>query len=335
MERVLWRFVAFFSALLAAVLVVSWGCSGNSNGGSTVTVAQACADVAAARCQKMQGCNPQGVINAYGDVATCQSRMSETCITNLGAPQTANTPSRTEECAQALSGTSCPDYELGNTPSVCQPPSGPRDAGSPCSVSAQCATAFCLVEKTASCGTCASAPVVGASCANNGCGPGLVCDSATQLCAAPVPSGGACDDNSVCTPGLACIASSGADGGTCVPQATTVGAYCDVTDGGMRCDGRQGLYCNFPAGRICERIANASATFACGIIDGGVIDCSAGAFCQRTGNSKNGICVAPAPEGGSCDTANGPTCSTPARCVLAAAGGTTGTCMTTDPTVCN
>jgi hypothetical protein len=335
MQRGLWRFLASCSALLACVLVASWGCSGSNNGGSTVTAAQACADVAAARCQKMQACNPQGIVTTYGDVATCEARQSDTCVTNLGAPQTANTPSRTEECAQAIPGTSCPDYELGNTPPTCQPPSGPRDAGSPCSVSGQCGTAFCLIEKTASCGICAPAPAVGASCVNSGCGPGLVCDSATQLCAAPVASGERCDDSSVCTPGLTCIVAAGADGGTCVPLATTVGAYCDVADGGTRCDGRLGLYCNVPEGRVCDRVATAAATFACGTIDGGVIDCSAGAFCQRPGSSRSGICVVPAVEGGSCDTADGPTCSTPARCVLGTVGGTTGTCTTTNPAVCN
>jgi hypothetical protein len=333
MQRVLLQFLAPCSALALGLMAASSGCSNNNSGGSTVTAAQACADVAAARCQKMQGCNPQGIINTYGDLATCEARQSATCVTNLGAPQTANSPSRTEDCAQALPATSCPDYQLGNTPAPCQPPSGPRDAGSPCSVSAQCASAFCLIEKTAACGVCAPAPGVGTSCANNGCGPGLLCDSATQLCAAPVATGGGCDKGSVCTPGLTCIV--GADGGTCVPLAGTVGAYCDVADGGTRCDGRLGLYCNFPEGRVCDRVANAAATFACGAIDGGVIDCSAGAFCQRPGNSRSGICIAPAPENGSCDTADGPTCSPPARCVLGTAGGTAGTCITTNPAACN
>src|SRR5262249_29872119 len=120
MKPLLWQ--------LLGVAVAFGGCSSSTNGGSTVTAAQACADVSAARCQKMQSCNPQGIINTYGDLATCQTRQSETCVTNLGAPQTANSPARTDECAQALPATSCPDFELGNTPAPCQPPAGPRDA---------------------------------------------------------------------------------------------------------------------------------------------------------------------------------------------------------------
>ena len=334
MKRLLWQLLGVV-VVFGALVVAFGGCSSSTNGGSNVTAEQACADVAAARCQKLQSCNPQGIINTYGDLATCQARQSETCITNLGAPQTANTPARTEECAQALPATSCPDFQLGNTPAPCQPPAGPRDAGSPCSVSGQCATAFCLIEKTASCGTCAPAPGVGASCANNGCGPGLLCDSATQLCAAPVPGGGGCDNSSVCTPGFTCIAPAGAGGGTCVPLATTVGAYCDVADGGTRCDSRLGLYCNVPEGRVCDRVATAAATFACGNIDGGVIDCTAGAFCQRGSGTREGICVAPAGEDAGCDTTRGPTCSTPARCVLNSAATSTGTCITTNPAACN
>ncbi len=328
------RFLVVCSVLGGVAAVVPAACS-SSNGNTNVTPEQACADLATARCQKMQQCNPQGVLNTYGDLATCESRQAATCVTNLAAPQTANTAARTEDCAQATPGESCTDFELGNVAPPCQPPVGPRDAGSPCAVSGQCATAFCLIERTTSCGTCAPQPTVGASCANSGCGPGLVCDSRTELCAAPVVSGGSCGDSSVCTPGLTCILGAGADAGTCVPLATTVGASCDLADGGTRCDGRQGLYCNVPEGRVCDRVADATATFACGTIDGGVIDCTAGAFCQRPGTSRSGICVAPAAEGGPCDTSSGPGCSSPARCVLSSAGATTGTCVTTNPTVCN
>ncbi len=334
MQREFRRFLVLCSVVGVSAVVASSACSG-SNGTANVTAGQACADVAAARCQKMQSCNPQGIVNTYGDLTTCEATQSATCVTNLAAPQTANTPSRTEECAQATPGETCSDFEVGNLATPCMPPVGPRASGSPCAVSGQCATAFCLIEKTASCGVCAAAPAVGASCANNGCGPGLVCDSATQLCATPVASGGTCDDSSVCTPGLTCVVPASADAGTCVPLATSVGAHCDVTDGGARCDGRLGLYCNVPEGRVCDHVGNAAATFACGTIDGGVIDCTAGAFCQRPGTSRSGICIAPALEGKPCDTVNGPTCIAPARCVLSSAGGTTGTCVTTNPAVCN
>jgi hypothetical protein len=326
------RLVILCGLMAGAAVVVATACSSNNG---EISAQQACADLAAARCQKMQQCNPQGVVNTYGDLGTCESRQSATCVTNLGAPQTANTPAHTEDCSQAMPGVSCSDFQLGNVPPACQPPAGPRDAGSPCSVSAQCKTAFCLIPRTASCGECAEQPVVGSSCANNGCGPGLLCDAKTSLCASPVSAGGACDDSSVCGPGLTCIGNTPSASGTCTALATTAGANCDLADAGTRCDGRLGLYCNVPEGRVCDRVASAGATFACGTIDGGVIDCSAGAFCQRTGGSRSGVCVAPASEGVACDTASGPTCSTPSRCVLSSVGGTTGTCETTNPSLCN
>lgn len=318
-----------FFGVTAAML--SAACSSSSG----VSPEQACANLASARCQKMQQCNPQGIVNVYGDLATCESRQSATCVSNLAAPQTAANASHTEDCAQATPGEVCSDFELGNVPPACQPLAGPRAAGNPCSVNAQCASAFCLIPKTSSCGVCAPQPVVGSSCANNGCGPGLVCDANTSLCANPVGSGGACDDSSVCGPGFTCLGNTATATGSCVALASTVGAACDVADGGTRCDGRQGLYCNVPEGRKCDRVADATATFACGTIDGGVIDCTGGAFCQRPGSSRSGICVAPASENAPCDEVNGPTCSTPARCVLTTVGGTTGTCVTTNPSVCN
>jgi hypothetical protein len=328
------RFLVVCCGLGVLAFFVSLACSNSSNP-ANVTASQACADIAAARCQKMEQCGPQNILNTYGDVATCESRQSATCVSNLAAPQTANSPAHTEECAQAIPGESCSDFELGNVPPACQPPAGPRDAGSPCSVSAQCGTAFCLIPKTSSCGTCEPAPAVGASCSNNGCGPGLVCDAKTLLCATPLGAGGSCDDSSACGPGFTCIGNTPAANGTCTAVATAVGANCDLADAGTRCDGRLGLYCNVPLGRVCEQVGNAAATLACGTIDGGVIDCTAGAFCQRPGNSRSGVCIAPASESSACDETSGPTCSTPARCVLTTAGGTTGTCITTNPTACN
>jgi hypothetical protein len=332
MDRALRRIVLCCALASVMEAVISAGCSSSSG---AVSIEQACADLASARCQKMQTCNLQGIVNAYGDLTSCESRQTATCVTNLGAPQSANSASHTEDCAQAIPAEACSDFELGNVAPACQPPPGPRAVGTPCSVNAQCASAFCLFPKTSTCGTCATAPAVGASCANNGCGPGLVCDSHTQLCAMPVGSGGGCDDSSVCAPGLTCIGNTATDSGTCVALATSVGAACDLADAGTRCDGRLGLYCNVREGRRCDRIGEATPTLACGTIDGGLIDCSAGAFCQFSGFPPSGICIAPDSEGLPCDTLNGPLCSVPARCVLSDVGGTTGTCRTTDPAACN
>jgi len=306
-----------------------------SSGSSTLTAQQACADVAAARCQKMEQCNPQGLINTYGDLSTCETKQSATCVDNLAAPQTANTPSHTEACAQAFPSISCSDNELGNVPPACQPPAGPRANGSPCSVPGQCASAYCIIARTAACGVCGAAPVVGSSCVNNACGPGLLCSDVTNLCVAPVASGGSCADNSVCAPGTGCIGNSPTAAGTCLALATTQGAACDPNDGGPRCDGRLGLYCNVPEGRICDRIVNAAPTQECGTVDGGVIDCIAGGFCQRLDGGRSGTCIAPVGNGLDCDTTDGPTCAVPARCVLSIVGGTSGTCQTTNPAVCN
>ncbi len=324
------RLLASATVLCVSGLLV-FACSTST---STSTTSQACADVAQARCQKLQQCNPQGLLNTYGDLASCASTQASTCVSNLSAPGTANTPEHTEGCAQATPSQSCDDYALGTLPTACQPPAGPRDAGSVCAVSGQCATANCLIQKTSVCGTCAPAPGAGDSCFNQSCGLGLVCDKITVTCAAPVSASGACDDSSACAPGLTCLGNTASALGACVPLAT-LGANCDLTDGGSRCDGRFGLYCNVQAGRVCAPVATATASQPCGTIDGGVIECVASAFCQKSGNSKSGTCVPPAAEGSGCDTVNGPICAAPARCVLSVEGGTTGTCQAIVPENCN
>jgi hypothetical protein len=329
MSREFQRLSGALAVLGSSVLLVL-ACSSSSS----VSVTQACADVAAARCQKVQQCNPQGLLNTYGDLASCESTQSTTCVANLAAPDTANSAAHTEGCAQATPTQSCDDYFLGNVPSACTPPAGPRDAGSDCAVSGQCTTAYCLIPKTTACGACDAPPGLGSACFNNSCGPGFLCDNVSSLCVAPVSASGACDDSSVCAPGLTCLGNTATALGACVALAT-LGDSCDLANGGSRCDARLGLSCNVVAGKVCAPVATASASETCGTVDGGVIDCLADAFCQKPDGSPVGTCVAPAADGAPCDMLNGPICAAPSRCVLNAEGGTTGLCQLTNPQSCN
>jgi hypothetical protein len=245
--------VAFLG--LGGVLI--FACS--SSNSSDVSATQACADVASARCQKLQQCNPQSLLNIYGDLGTCTSTQANTCVSNLAATDTANTPAHTEGCAQATPSQTCDDFALGNVPAPCTPPAGPRDAGSDCAVSGQCATANCLVPKTSVCGTCAAPPNLGDDCFNNSCGPGLLCNKVSFVCVAPVAAAAACDDSSECAPGLTCIGNTSTVLGACVALAA-LGASCNIADGGSRCDGRIGLYCNTEAGKVCAPVATASSS---------------------------------------------------------------------------
>jgi hypothetical protein len=114
-----------------------------------------------------------------------------------------------------------------------------------------------------------------------------------------------------------------------------LGASCDLTDGGSRCDSRFSLYCNSEAGKVCAQAATANASEACGTIDGGAVDCLALSFCQKDAGAKEGTCVPPAADGAACDTANGPSCAAPSRCVLSDAGVTAGICQATNFQGCN
>ena len=64
----------------------------------------------------------------------------------------------------------------------------------------------------------------------------------------------------------------------------------------------------------------------CGNVGGVQTRCAAGATCNRPPQSQTGTCLAPAADGAACDTAAGPGCLYPAKCVPASSGGTAGTC---------
>jgi hypothetical protein len=124
--------------------------------------------------------------------------------------------------------------------------------------------------------------------------------------------------------------------GTCTADATTVGAACDSAHKAMAsCNGNMGLACiPTAAGSTvgkCATITLAMAGQPCGAMgtpETGFADCTAGGMCVNKG------CVAPAADGAACDSALGPPCLNPAKCVPTAAG-TAGTCVVPDATMCH
>jgi len=117
--------------------------------------------------------------------------------------------------------------------------------------------------------------------------------------------------------------------------ARSVGATCDpraMTAPG--CDGILGLNCNQMT-MMCAAIAYVGDGMQCGFnaADASVTACSGGGLCVTPALSRVGTCQAPAADGAACDTAAGPLCLSPARCITAA-GATSGTCQIVDATKC-
>jgi len=334
--RMTWR-----APIVSVCLLLAAACSGSNPG--SLTVAQACSNLALARCNLRSACSlPQGVtgvgasvLEAYGDMQTCLARELLACTGALSAPDTGDSPETVEACLHKLSTFSCLDLFDELPPSGCLNLGG-RPDGAPCTFDAQCEGGFCAGTKIAVCGSCAEPPVEGEDCSASNCVRGDRCVAATRTCAVLVPLGYACDDTQLCPVGYSCV---GADpttvtAGICQLAGTRLGTAC----GGTRpdCEATRALFC---AGTgddaACAPIALSDT--ACGLLpDGTRAGCVAGGCYTDTGPATGadlGTCKPFAADGYGCDTALGPGCMAPARCVTYP-GSTAGTCMIPDASMC-
>ena len=306
-------------------LVVLLALAGCSSGPSAE---QACSKEGSDRCAALMMCSPADLSRRFGDLATCEARETLACVDGVDAPKTGQTPQNEENCGEQLLAQSCDAY-LSNVmpPTACEPPDGPGSNGAPCAFSGQCSSGFCAVPSYGLCGTCALAPAAGASCASAGCPLTMTCVASTMLCEVPVPDGGLCSAGLPCASGLACVGSSTTTMGACTVQPTTVGASCDASRKlGPDCSGDAGLVCDSTT-NTCVTEPLVAASQPCGTMNGVFTGCTGGATCMRPSGGATGTCVAPAADGAACDTLNGPTCLTPARCVTGGSGSTAGTCQ--------
>jgi hypothetical protein len=307
--------------------------AGGDTAGMEGKIAEACAAVAQAACDKRVACsgkiNPAGVgiIRLFGSMNECLARQALQCTSAFRAPGSGHSLATEAECAAAFANYSCADFFANGAPAACQP-QGARINGASCAFNAQCKSGFCTGEGHALCGTCAPEPAVGDSCAATDCGRGQVCDATSKTCRTPGAVGDPCDSNDDCGYGFVCNGNGGAGGaGTCQMAASMVGAAC----GGMMpvCDGVQGLFCAGAMGaKKCVTTTFVGDGAPCGVLSqDSFAGCTAGACYAAkglAGPGEMGTCKANAADGAACDAATGPQCEFPARCVLG--NGTGGVC---------
>lgn len=320
------------SLFLTGVLAVATACSGSS-APSGPTAAQACGSSATTQCQKLMTCSATLFAERYPDMPTCVSRLTANCTTSLAAASTGNNASYVEACVAAYPAWACSDYLLGiNTPAACVPHQGMLANGAACAFSAQCQSTYCSVGTTSVCGTCTQEPRPGDSCATTSCGPNLNCTKA-MTCAAPAGSGAPCNTTDTpCQDGLVCVGSTASAMGTCQTAVATAGAACNPANKtGPSCDSRQGLSCNSMT-KVCDPVTPAAPSAPCGTMNDDYIPCAAEAFCNNAAGMA-GTCVPAAADGAACDTAAGPNCQLPAKCVTSS--GTSGTCQLPGSAACH
>ena len=327
--------------LLAPLVAFAAACGGTSND-------TACADVATARCTQRSMCtNGTSVTRLYGDMTTCLAREKLACINGLAAKGTGNSPDHVEQCAAALKAESCADYLALVTPAPCIS-TGTLTDGTACAFSGQCSSTYCTNTANAACGSCGQPVAANGDCTNGGtCARGQACFTTPgtmgtmMSCLTPGAAGASCSRSAPCGSGLSCVGATGmgtgGTPGTCMASVSMAGAACDPTlRTAPSCDRTVGLFCNATS-KTCTTITYAASGGACGLgSDGNFIDCTGGiCFGSVTGgpNPMMGACKADAADGAACDTANGPGCIAPAKCVTTA-GSTAGTCTLADASKC-
>jgi hypothetical protein len=312
--------------LLAAAVAASASC-----GADGPTADDACTQVAAANCAKIDQCIKNGTAIRYGDAPTCQARQKQSCLTALKAPGTGNSPTLVQTCATALPAASCEDYEQGNV-TACQR-NGARSDGMPCAYPGQCKSGFCAINKGTNCGSCAEPTQAGASCATTTCSRGQVCANNNQ-CQPDGTQGTSCDRDHPCGYGLSCVGSSTTATGTCQASGMAAGTACDpIRKTAPACAGSLGFFCSSTT-NMCAPITYVSAGSMCGLVSGAQVNCTAGSDCFGDTTTTPGTCKAQAADGMPCDTAAGPNCLPPARCVTGSATVTAGTCRLPDAAAC-
>jgi hypothetical protein len=318
------RFPRAHVSLLALALIAA--ACGKTSGRSA---AEACADLAQARCAMRASCsNDVSVTRVYGDMTTCLAREQTACQDGLAGPGTGNDPDMVEACVRAYPTFSCADFFDNKPPAPCAP-TGSRANGAACAFNGQCTSGFCSGTKNAACGTCADSPAAGDSCATSACGHGQVCVDSTLLCQDRGTLNATCDSDHPCGNGLSCTGNNATTAGTCQNALTAANLPCGGQLPG--CDGNVGLRCTGPSGtgKSCQPITYVGDGKPCGTMgDGSFVQCTRGDCYIATGliaGGQQGTCKADAADGAACDIQLGPGCTPPARCVVAGTG-TAGTC---------
>jgi hypothetical protein len=306
------------------VTTLGFGCGNSAN--TAAEIERVCSDAAQVRCAKRSACTSGAEIErTFGDLQTCVAREKLSCELGLQAVDVQRTTDSVASCTAALDATSCFDFLTNVLPPDCVVP-GAQPFGAVCSFGGQCESGYCDGNRASACGTCGDPPIADDDCSTRVCAPGYTCVASTAQCEPWGIEGSSCGPTNPCGPDLACLNQQ------CVPAVTAQDAACVGTL--PACDSWIGLHCDGAAGsKTCGQILYVGDGMACGTLTSGhFAACADGGTCYTPTGATQGTCKAAAPDGADCDTALGPPCMYPARCVVTS--GSAGVCTTIDGTQC-
>lgn len=144
--------------------------------GADASPAVVCSAALAVQCQRLAECFD---IAGYGCDAT-----ASLCPGYYFGPHSLRTVANVEACIASIRQMTCTDLQMGLA-SACLA-GGTGEAGAACSAASECASRNCSAIYP-TCGTCAAALELGATCgsgANGSCRSGTICHPATRVCVA-------------------------------------------------------------------------------------------------------------------------------------------------------
>lgn len=289
-----------------------------ATGDPRAAIAEQCAKLAAAVCDRLGRCSQYLLRYYYGDATTCAERVQLTCAPYVDLPGSSWNLDRLRACTAGYASGTCADYFAPGGPAACRPVAGTLADGAACANGNQCKSALCNTG-LGGCGTCVQPAKSGEACTTQKpCALGLSC--AGGKCAPSGGNGAACGATSApCQTGFYC------KNNACAP-VLGVGAACDPASLTAECDPIQGLYCDTTS-RKCAAYKVVDSGQACGSTGGSVTLCSASGTCS--GVAPNRKCLAAAKDGAACGAATSTnlSCVSPASC-------TAGACSVFDPITC-
>ena len=102
-------------------------------------IAEACAAVAKATCDKRVECSSKiaatgvGIIRLFGTMSECLARQTLQCTAAFHAPGSGHSLATAQECVSAFANYACADFFANNAPTSCQP-AGSRINGAACAL---------------------------------------------------------------------------------------------------------------------------------------------------------------------------------------------------------